>query len=537
MRRRDRTSQWTKRPIGWPNVTWGLLLWSATRRSPPVSQAFVFRCRPSSTIIPSFELSSSGLRFRQRQLQPKPLQSLQPRSVRCPIFPLRTSAHNNQDEQPNDTTANVPTSASFRLWENAGAEMYDEQRPRRTLSSVTENPHAPPPWASLTDRNDWGVHVRSHPPLYPHTLDQVVSHIFHAVAATLYGQQMPDPNVVRNIWQGDTLHGRRPTRARWDAGRIGIELDHVQALFARENSSSSSSSSASGIRKLSLLLAGKLATQPWDGYETNQFHSDTHRITKGEPTRPIVLYFNTIKQALMASHELGILRRIEHETHATTTSTASTRYDSVTILSLDREATIPESLCRRPRRKGTSSNPAVNGCVDPTRGLLILVQPTDYDDEYRPPGPNVGSVERLQRLVAQAAIYQLPTVVLSPRYLKHPHFPEEAYEQSGFQQSGYYGGVEPPKGPTPWVLRDFTPPVLSWIGNALPVTRNARYRGVALWQSNLDEGHGWHVYGVPRMGGTTPDYLASTRTASGRPTQDVMRRVLAEFSRYDESTE
>ncbi len=206
------------------------------------------------------------------------------------------------------------------------------------------------------------------------------------------------------------------------------------------------------------------------------------------------------------------------------------------------------------------------GDSEQTTGQIRSVQPTDYNAGYRPPGPSVGTVEALQKLCASAAIEHVPTVVLSPRFLANEiPYSGGSWDQSGFQQSAIYGGIEPPRGPTPWVMRDFSPPVFSWVGCALPLGRTSKFRdamgdpsydsGVSLLQSVMHQGHSWHLFAIKEQlvsdkqeeQRSTPSstaakssnktkkyqYLASTKSASGRPTRDVLRRIFSEFAPYD----
>ena len=170
----------------------------------------------------------------------------------------------------------------------------------------------------------------------------------------------------------------------------------------------------------------------------------------------------------------------------------------------------------------------------------MIVQPTDYNDEYPPPGPAVGALNDFQRIVAQAAIEELPIIALSPRFLSNDS-PSGGWDQSGYQQSATYGGIEPPKGPTPWIMRDFSPPVFCWVGNAMSVERSPGQNQnnnlclisrLALTQSVMDEGHKWRVYAAKdcfcghEREPTEYIYLASTRSAAGRPTIDLLGNIL-----------
>jgi hypothetical protein len=464
----------------------------------------------------------------------------------------------------------------------------DERRPIRLESSFTIQQRKQQlqsetiyPW------NDWGIEHKPAPqPIFPATVDSCTDAAWEAIAATLYNKQRMDPNLVQNILKGDTVHGRRPVRGRKDAGRIGIEIDGASCLFrqgetARDSSNTNNNNriNASAIRRVSLILAGKLSQSPWKGYEKPVTSNSTS--TTSSEGRQVAVYFNTIKQALAASHELQLLKRIERhgQTEAqynrgidSSSSTTTSYYDNVRVLCLGQNEGIPKDM-REQRVVGNKKKPMAaslaTGEIDPQKGLVLIVQPTDYNAEYRPPGPSVGTVEALQKLVASAAIEHVPTVVLSPRFLANEiPYSGGSWDQSGFQQSAIYGGIEPPRGPTPWVMRDFSPPVFSWVGCALPLGRTSKFRdamgepcyysGVSLVQSVMYQAHSWHLFATKEQSGSDKQqeqrttasstaakssssgrtsnryqYLASTKSASGRPTRDVLRRIFGEFAPYD----
>jgi hypothetical protein len=154
------------------------------------------------------------------------------------------------------------------------------------------------------------------------------------------------------------------------------------------------------------------------------------------------------------------------------------------------------------------------------RGLILVVQPTDYNDEYAPPGPAVNVWTALQQLVAAAAVEGFSVVCLSPQS-RHP--------------------------PTPWVLRDFVPPVLSWTlrATATPSTSSSRQRrqqqpaAVVVWHcattkpdTDNDTASRWHVYSMNSSipmdcGSSCPTcYLASCREA---PTPQRLRHLVREY--------
>lgn len=499
-----------------------------------------------------------------------------------------------REEQDKDQQ--LPQRKRQRLFHPLESAIDDERRPRRLeSSSAVQQQQQSQQQNQLQSHpthawNDWGVHQHLQKPynrpIFPDTVDACTDAAWEAIAATLYNKSKMDPNVVQNVLRGDTVHGRRPVRGPKDAGRIGIEIDGASCLFRNMNMNSRSDSgmgmvretdtatmttlqaihsnkiNASAIRRVSLVLAGKLSQGPWKGYEKPSKDKDSP--LQG---RQVAVYFNTIKQALAASQELQLLKRIEQEAKNHDDS-SGTSYDNVQVLCLGENDGVPKGMNDKSGRDGKKTMAAslTNGVIDPTKGLLLVVQPTDYNAEYRPPGPSVGTVEAFQRLVASAAIAKVPTVVLSPRFLANEIPYSGSWEQSGYQQSAIYGGLEPPRGPTPWVMRDFSPPVFSWVGRALSLGRTSdefrnvkgdacRYSGVSLMQSVMHQGHSWHLFASQECqkeqqdsqewSGSTAtsteiireptnyQYLASTKSASGRPTRNVLRRVFGEFAPYD----
>lgn len=398
-----------------------------------------------------------------------------------------------------------------------------ERRPHRRVSSR----------ASLRpDRiylNDWSVERYEHPiPSFPDTVDALTDAAWEAVAGTLYGKQRLDPNVASNA-MSSSIYGYRPVRQERDVGRIGLEIDGAEYLYR-------AASSGTAIRRIALELGAKLSAGPWTGFEQDV-----------PPTsRPVSIYFNTIKQSLIASQELLLLKRENMEETG-----SSKRYDNITILCLHQDNEIPEHMHRTKRARGA----LIKGSIKPTRGIILVVQPTDYNEEFRPPGPSIDAICSLQTLVAKASVQELPTVIISPRFLAHERHGHGGWDQSGYQRSSAFGGSEPPKGPTPWLMRDFTPPVFSWIGSCLSLSPHQshhvdhiddrgkafHYSRVVCTQSVMHEGHPFHIFAVKEYDmqhhgsnadddHTTYQYLASTKTSSGRPPREVLQHIYNEWS-------
>lgn len=401
---------------------------------------------------------------------------------------------------------------------------------RSTSSSIGIHPETAidPSSPEPTYGSGWGiVHYSDNKPRFPDDAETVTLAAWEAIAATLYGKERMDPNEVRNARSRSTFD-YRPVRREHDRGRIGVEIagarntllsKHQQQLLL-QTTMSPGGTDADAIRQLSLMIAARLSKGPWEGYET---------ATKPF-VRPVAIYFNTIKQALVASQELGMQKRLSHQ--------GDKDHENIFVRTLGQDPEIPVNMRRRTKiAKGLP-----RGQVNPEQGIVVVVQPSDFNDEFRPPGPSIDSVSHLQQLAARAAVENLPVVVISPRFLVHqPPFANN-WDQSGFQQSSVFGGSEPARGPTPWILRDFFPPVFVWVGSAVSLTNRRRnpedhydapnyFSRVTMMQSVMNECHAWHLFGAKELRGkTTYQYLASTSTSAGRPTSSIIKSVFDEWS-------
>lgn len=392
-------------------------------------------------------------------------------------------------------------------------------------SSRFEDDSSIRPWSSISNPDDlfskWGVTREDRYRDFPNTIELVIEEAFEAIAGTIYGKSAMDPNIASNA-RSTSIFTNRPVRSKNDAGRIGLEMDGLRSLFPGEKSLSQGQS----MRRAALMLAGKLSMDAsWNSF--HQRHSKKAMKANGLGTRPILVYFNSVKEALWASRELQNLKSTDN--HCI--------YDNVRILCLSDGIPNDMRLDRSDRRRWGGLS---KGYVNARRGFFVLVQPTDFNTEHTPPGPAVGSINSFQKIVAQASIEEIPIIAFSPRYLNSESPFEVRRDQSGYQQSAVYGGLEPPKGPTPWVMRDFTPPVFCWIGNAVQLgsspRRNCAIPRIALSQSVMDQGHLWHMFTARECAQddmktrtTTVEYhyLASTISASGRPTRDLMKLIFS----------
>jgi hypothetical protein len=347
-----------------------------------------------------------------------------------------------------------------------------EKRHKKKERKNVENP--------IQSRFDkWGVETIDDPsrrPICPGSMDSVAQCAFHAISSTLYCKHYLDPNIVANA-RAVSAADRRPVfgfafpQGR-DVGRMGIEIDGARHMAfdmhesgnnkAQSNNERTSRDLTSynlsknirgrtissqqdehhitalesrALRRFSIVLASKLSKSPWDVIEDGSLNN-------GESSkRPIALFFNTIRQALQAGNELQLLQKVA------TFHGQEGLYDNIRILCLGQDE-IPKDMMRPPntnvngkeRRKWGASKELIEGNVDPTRGLVLVVQPTDWNNEVNPPSPSVGTVQQLQSLLAKASIARIPAVVVSPRLTEQ--FDERGIEQSGYQQSSTYGGVE-----------------------------------------------------------------------------------------------
>jgi len=260
--------------------------------------------------------------------------------------------------------------------------------------------------------------------------------------------------------------------------RIGLQVEGTQHLPTSPRNEYAS------MRHFSLLLAGKLSqASNWNITAQHETKDNEHHLL------PISIYWNTVKQALVASQELLFLKRIEkHKQHRSV-------YDRIQIRCLVGEhPMIPADMLlqygQEPRPQQQRKKQKEKTKLSSKRGLIMVVQPTEYNDEYQPPGPAIAVWTALQKLVASAAIEDLPVVVLSPRFL--------------------------PQNPAPWVLRDFDPPALSW----------TVHDNVAVWQTQQQSSNGWHVFAVDNDDDhTSYPYLATCRE---NPTPKRLRHLVQE---------
>jgi len=313
--------------------------------------------------------------------------------------------------------------------------------------------------------------------------------------------------------------------------RIGLQIEGLEYLQHPPSGSSgailrsrhgSRSREYAAMRHLALLLAGKLssfASVPLPNDSVNDNVNNDSSLSSNKKLMPISIYWNTVKQALVASQELLFLKRIEKHQQNTNNPQTSV-YDRIQIRCLmgDHPMIPPDMLLQDQsiHRRGTKQQPSRQqrnhaknqNQLRRQRGIILVMQPTDYNDLYEPPGPAINVWTALQELVASAAVEDLPVVCVSPRYLLDT--------------------------PAPWVLRDFASPVLSW-------TVRVDEQPVAVWHSATAsttaktelastgaEDSRWHVFGVngnDRL--RSFPYLASCRD---EPTDQKLRHLVNEYN-------
>mmetsp|Transcript_25150 Transcript_25150/g.54900 ORF Transcript_25150/g.54900 Transcript_25150/m.54900 type:complete len:501 (+) Transcript_25150:100-1602(+) len=435
---------------------------------------------------------------------------------------------------------------------------------------------------SLSDRieKDWGVDFEpSHPtPPFPRTCSEVADCCLEAISATLHDEQRLDPNLASNAMHRSVLDHRPVHNSQGrDKGRMGIEIDGARYLLESVQPSVQGAEGR-GIRRVALILASKLAQSPWDGATEPEQTEGDNAVTD----TPLLVYFNCRQSSLLASRELSLLKQEEimkdqrrirnHHTGGPRKSA----YDNVRVLSLDEG--IPDEMFDFESSSGRQSD-LNSGRIDPLRGMVLVVQPTDLNSEAQPPATTSGKILSLQKVLAQASIACLPSVVLSPRLTEqyatyerernghtkaHGSFSHSGagggFDQSGYQQSATYGGAEPPRGPTPWITRDFTPPVFVWVGCALEIAKRRKSPAsifhflkeqeeeeevdpeqrlqycstIGLMQSVCDAGRPWHLFvsieSLQREHGTySPEtsyhYVASTKASAGRPPSNILENI------------
>ena len=319
----------------------------------------------------------------------------------------------------------------------------------------------------------WGVEHLSSVSSFPSTFEELADEVFEAIVGTIGSKQRVDPNIASNAMHKSVLdyrptHPSSSSKRRWDNDvksgadinrkghfiptRMGIEIDGARIL-------SEQSDEGKAMRILSLHIAKRLSTLPWDDKESSQ-HAKR---------RSVAVYYNSFEHSLLASRELGRWKKED-------------QMDKIHIRCLSQDA-LPSSMHqgKNPYHKQQSDG-RKDGSTE-EESIVLIVKPTDIDADLPPiihhdndsqssksnqgvgqPTIQTNVVDRLQSLLFQASASSIPAIVLSPRLSELPPMQQlsaeeykrtgpSGFEQSGFQKSATYGGIEPPVGPTPWLLR------------------------------------------------------------------------------------
>ena len=350
----------------------------------------------------------------------------------------------------------------------------------------------------------------------PTDVSDVVDDCFDVIAGTLLGMSQPDPNI--SLAYSASLWKTRPLRSPPQDGRIGIEIDSAHLLFQHQRDHQSQLRSETrdkvnremrrepqghqnksimhegrALRRLALLLATKLAmNEPWRQIEGQERRKPegTEAIDKSG-TRPVVLVFNTRKEALLAAMEQKHLLQnknalkddIERQALRTAVEvqcmdddfpeiliTTMTNSSSTPMTSSSRKeiSSKTKSSSRKQQNPQYLDKAMLKDPVDPTKGLMLIVQPTDFTHELLPPSPTPYTLRSLQRCIACSYLEKVPVVVMSPRFVFDSVGGQYSSSDSSmaFQRADYFGGKEPARG-MPWIMRDFFPPSYVWVGDAL----------------------------------------------------------------------
>ena len=296
------------------------------------------------------------------------------------------------------------------------------------------------------------------------------------------GNNTLDPAIAANA-RSKSLYSERPTRSPTKVGRIGIELDGVEHLFRHQQQQQSTStfrtttiSCGSAVRQISILLAIKLSSrQQWKEFEDTTTTTTTHEANEENTrNRPVILVFNTVKEALAARSEMRYIQQTYHPNEENI-------FDEIIIQTIaDRlppqiRPTKEGGQRQRRQRSRKERNWVRKLSVNPsTSGIVLVCQPTDFSYVFQPPGPSVNTVTDFQKLIFRALLEETPVVVLSPRFLSQTEVP--GLNRNSYQRADFYGGREPPNSPELFLMRDFSPPSFSYIALQNDYSASSRRR-------------------------------------------------------------
>lgn len=418
----------------------------------------------------------------------------------------------------------------------------DEQRDDDDGEVENENENdnetfAATPQHFLLDSASWGFYyderrpVRHHPTKRAANFDaaQAKSDTYHGgsgrdtVPEVVRDPSPPDfPSTIESLT--DQISSVLCSENHRDT-RIGLQIEGLQYLQSSSSKNVSgrhgSSREYAAMRHMALLLAGKLSSSAFDASSSplslrrNNEHDSS---LSSKKFMPISIYLNTVKHCLSASQELLFLKRVEKHQQKKNNRLSSV-YDRIQIRCLrgDHPMIPPDMLLRDQSKRRQRRLTHAKIQMRRQRGLILVVQPTDYNDEYEPPGPAINVWTALQELVASAAVEGLPVVCISPRYL--------------------------PGNPAPWVLRDFAAPVLSWTvrmdehvavwhsaagSTASKEPSSSLTLSSSTGKTTSAESSRWHVFAVNNNDDRSQSfpYLASCRDP---PSNQKLRHLVNEY--------
>ena len=323
---------------------------------------------------------------------------------------LLLSSHDNnsndelQNHEKNKKNHNVPSNHKNKnnaiyYFLESHSPPDNEKRPTRIISKKKKNKYSSSfnhdkkeETKKLNGKElkfqDWGVQLVSSSNnhqqqddddcKFPESLYSLARKASHAIRGTLYQQNKLDPNIVSNAMRTSRFDYRPLAFASAnppgrDIGRLGIELDGLRyLLFPKmkhtDDVLQSFQLENKAMIRLSLYMAGMLSHHPWIEEEDNDDTSNS-----SSSGRPIAMYFNSLGQALMASQELRLLKKVQQQTN-----NQISMFDTIRILCLGQDDIpkdmIPDYNDKKGRRKWGTSSDIRDGKVRPENGLMMIVQ-------------------------------------------------------------------------------------------------------------------------------------------------------------------
>ena len=392
--------------------------------------------------------------------------------------------------------------------------------------------------------DEWGTYEdkdRS----FPFTFASVSKAACDAIISTLHKKTAPNPNIVSNAMSRSVFHYRPIQNLERDIGRMGIEIDGVRYLL---NDSENPMKESMGLIRLVLLVALNLSQGTlWESYEIEsqserererererEKERNKNEIISKSKARPIVLYFTTMKEVLLASKQLKYLKKEYPSKNLF--SFPLQIFDRIEIKCLGDD--IPKHMQSNKKKSKSKSKSKIiqNSQIDPTKGLIFMVQPTSTlgtsSSSLMTPSESFSSVpplESIQKTMIRATLNEIPVIMISPRFQSIENVTPQRYvpankrggiDSSGYQHSDIYGGFEPAR-PSPWLLRDFNPSVFAWVATSI-----GQYK-VGLYHSVMDTSQAWHIFNKDTH--TNYQYMASTKPSSGRPSKSIMEAILYHY--------